>query len=103
MEWKQGNAGQSYLEMRESKRRNPELVTLIGPYTMFGRGRERKACADVFGLQGRKIGQDLTLSHSTREVFEDIGDRDPRPFDARLTAANSRRDRDVVLEPHSSK
>src|SRR5579862_769432 len=70
--------------------------------TMFACGRERKACADVFGLQGRKIGQDLTFSHPTGEVFEDIGDRDPRPFDARLTAANSRRDRDVVLEPHSS-
>lgn len=61
---------------------------------------EGEAGSYVLGLKRWKVGQDLRFGHSAGKIFEHVGDGDSRAFDARLAAAHSRRDRDVILELH---
>src|SRR5690606_1845062 len=67
------------------------------------RGREGKSCTDVLRLETWEVGKDLLFGHAPGKVLEHVIDRDPRAFDARLTASDPGRYGDVVLEAHDGK
>ncbi len=68
--------------------------------TPLASGRESEGGANVFGLEARKILDDLLLRHAPGQILEDVGDGNAGPLDAGLAAANTWRDRDVLFESH---
>ena len=70
-----------------------------GQATLAGSSKG-EAGPDVFGLQVRKIAQQVRFGHSPGEVFEDVVDRDAGASDARFASANARRDDDAVFPRH---
>ncbi len=63
-------------------------------------GGESEAGLQILGGEVGKVGEDFLLGHPTREVVEDIIDRDAKPADARLAPALVGFDRDDVLVIH---
>jgi hypothetical protein len=65
--------------------------------------REGEARTDVIGTKAREIGQDLSLGHSSGEIFENVIDGDPGALDTRLSAPDTRHDDDVIFDAHRLK
>src|SRR5471032_2029486 len=57
-------------------------------HTAFALRRIGQTSADIIARQLRKIGQDLLLAHTRRQIVEDIADRDARSPHARLAEAD---------------
>lgn len=68
-------------------RKSSSFVTIVNPLG-----------ADVLALQIREVCKDLVLTHSARQVVEQqIGDRIPEPWAARLPATLGRLDAPTVV------
>jgi hypothetical protein len=66
--------------------------------------RSKRQCSPyVRALEIREIGEYLGLGHTTREVIENVIDRDPQATNTRFAAPFARLDRDPVAIIHRSR
>ena len=65
-------------------------------------GSKRKARLDVVGREVGEIIEHFGNGHAATEVVENVGDRDPRPANTGLPAANARINGDSFPVVHAA-